>query len=358
MAFKVRVNENSTPLFVIFWIYWQSFDNYNKIFELSQILCTLAALTVAAANAGFIDAPGHSAYTGDVYSHHEYAPVAKVAYAAPAKVAYTAPSVNHVYSTVKEISHTPVHHYSAPVESVQYAPIHKTVEYTPVVHKTVQYDHHSTPSHTLAYPIKQAVAYSPIAKTISYAPAAVYEQAHHHEPTYQHTHESVERNHAGTVSHYGKTVSTPHSHVQKYDTRVTNDHYKVAAVPAVQYKVAPVVHHQVPDVHHYTHSKPVGIEYSQVAPVQHHYTAPVQSHYSHSSPVQHHYSHSTPVQQHYSHSTPVQHHHSAPVHHYTESAPTHQYAHAAPQYNKAVQYSPATAVSHTSFHSNDAQYSW
>lgn len=308
-------------------------------------MCTLAVLAVAAVNGGFIDAPGHSAYTGDIYSHHhDIAPVAKYAYAEPA--------VNHVYSTVKEISHTPV--YSAPVhDSVHYAPVQKTVEYTPVVHKTV----HSTPSHTLAYPIKKAVAYAPIAKTISYAPAAVYEQVHHHEPTYQHTHESVERNHAGTVSHYGKTISTPHSHVQKYDTRVTNEHYKVAAVPvpAVHYKVAPVVHKEiVPQVHHYTHSTPIGLEYTQsVAPVQHHYSAPVQHHYTTAAPVQHHYSHSAPVQHHH-------HSHSAPVQHYVQSVPTQQYAHAAPvvSYNKAVKYSPAEAVSHTSFHSNDAKYEW
>lgn len=323
-------------------------------------------------SAGFIDAPGHAAYTGDVHSYQqEYAPVAKIAYTAPVakiaytapKIAYTAPSVNHVYSTVKEISHTPV--YSAPVhDSVHYAPVQKTVEYTPVVHKSVQYDHHSTPSHTLAYPIKKAVAYAPIAKTISYAPTAVFQPVHHHEPTYEHTHQSVERNNAGTVSHYGKTVSTPHSHVQKYDTRVTNEHYKVAAVPAVQYKIAPVVHHEVPEVHHYTHSTPVGLEYSQPAQVKH-YTAPVQ-HYSapvqhYSTPVQH---YSTPVQHHYSQSAPVEHHHhhshTAPVQHYTQSAPTHQYAHAAPvvAYNKAVKYSPSEAVSHTTFHSNDAQYSW
>lgn len=334
-----------------------------------KIVCTLAVLTVAAVSGGFIDAPGHLAYTGHS-NHHEYAP------APVAKFAYSAPSVNHVYSTVKEISHTPVHHYTAPAhESVEYAPVHKTVEYTPVVHKTVHsydhhhstpshtlaypvqkavthetvqytpvhktveytpvvqknvhsYDHHySTPSHTLAYPIQKAVAYAPIAKTISYAaPTTV----HHHEPTYQHTHESVERNHAGTVSHYGKTVSTPHSHVQKYDTRVTNEQYKVAVAPAVHYKVAPVVHHEAPQVHHYTHSKPIGLEYSQPAPVQQ---------YVHSAPVQHH-------------------HHSAPVQHYT--APTQQYAHAAPvvSYNKAVNYSPAEAVSHTSFHSNDAKYEW
>lgn len=320
-------------------------------------MCTLAALTVV--NGGFIDAPGHAAYTGDVHSHHhEYAPVAKYA--------YSAPSVNHVYSTVKEISHTPVHHHytTAPIqESVEYAPVQKTVEYTPVVHKTVQYDHHSTPSHTLAYPIKKAVGYAPIAKTISYAPA-VYEQVHHHEPTYQHTHESVERNNAGTVSHYGKTVSSPHSHVQKYDTRVTNEQYKVAVAPALHYKVAPAVHHQqVPQVHHYTHSTPVGLEYSQQAPAQQHYSTPVQHHYTQSAPVQHHYAQSAPVQHHYSHSAPVQHHshsHSAPVQHYTQSVPTQEYAHAAPvvKYNKAVNYSPAEAVSHTSFHSNDAQYSW
>ncbi|KAJ6633640.1 Larval/pupal cuticle protein H1C, partial [Pseudolycoriella hygida] len=306
-----------------------------------KILCTLAALSVAASNAGFID----SAYTRDVHSHHdEYAPVAKYA--------YSAPSVNHVYNTVKEIAtHAPVQQYTAaPIHEVQYAPVQKTVEYTPVVHKNVHYDHHSTPSHTLAYPVKKIQAYAPIAKTISYAPAAVIEPVHHHEPTYQHTHESVERNHAGTVSHYGKTVSTPHSHVQKLDTRVTNEHYKVAAVPTVHYKVAPVVHHEAPEVHHYTHSTPVALEYSQPAPVQHHYTAPVQHQYSHSAPVQHHYSHSTPVQHHS---------HSAPIQHYTQSAPTQQYAHAAPvvAYNKAVKYSSADAVSHASFHSNDAQYS-
>lgn len=310
-------------------------------------MCTLAALTVV--NGGFIDAPGHAAYTGDVHTHHhEYAPVA-----------YTAPSVNHVYSTVKEISHTPVvQHYTAtPIhENVHYAPVQKTVEYTPVAQKSVQYDHYPTQSHTLAYPIKKAVAYAPIAKTISYAPAAVFEPAHHHhhhhEPTYQHTHESVERNNAGTVSHYGKTVSTPHSHVQKYDTRVTNEHYKVAAVPTLHYKVSsPVVHQEIPQVHHYTHSKPVGLEYTQAAPIQQHYSAPVQ-HYSHSAPVQHSYSHTAPVEHSYSHSAPVQ--------HYTQSVPTQQYAHAAPvvAYNKAVKYSPSEAVSHTTFHSNDAQYSW
>lgn len=333
--------------------YCHSNDVIRILFYL-QILCTLAALTVAAVNAGFIDAPGHSAYTGDVHSHHHE-------YAAPeAQYAYSAPSVNHVYSAVKEISHTPVHHYTAPIhENVQYAPVQKTVEYTPVIHKSVQYDHHSTPSHTLAYPINnKAGTYAPIAKTISYAPAAVFEPTHHHEPTYQHTHESVDRSNAGTVSHYGKTVSTPHSHVQKYDTRVTNEHYKIAAVPAVHYKIAPAAHHEVPDVHHYKHSTPVGLEYSQPAQVQH-YSAPVQ-HYA--APVQHHYSHSAPVQHQYSHSAPVQHHHShsAPVQHYTQPAPTHQYAHAAPvvAYNKAVKYSPAEAVSHTTFHSNDAQYSW
>lgn len=304
--------------------------------------------TLAVANAGYIDAPGHLAYSGGVNAgyHHGYdvAPIAKVAsYSA-------APSVSHVYSSVAAPVHhktleyaAPVHHktieyatapvhqsyeYATPVhhKTIEYAaPVHKTIEY-PAVHKTIEYAapvhnlHYSTekhissvPSHTLAYAVAPA-------KTVSYTPA-VYESHHHAQPTYGHTHESVERSHDGTVSHYGKTISTPHSHVQKYDTRITNDqhHYKVAAAVPVVHQYA---HHDVPSVHHYAHSAPT----AYVAPaVQHQYTAA--------------------------------HHVATPVHHHYAAAP--QYAHAAPVVaHKTVSYSPADVVAHATFESADAHYSW
>lgn len=196
-------------------------------------------------------------------------PTAQLSYTAPVvgKVAYSdASTVSHVYSSL-----------SAPAELHYAAPVQKTIAYSaPTIQKTV---YSSEPSHTLAYT----------------APA-VYDA--HNPPTYQHTHESVERSHDGTVSHYGKTLSTPHSHVQKVDTRITNDQYKLTAVPVVhKYEAAPV-------------------QYTQ---------------YSHAA---------TPVQ----YSTPVQY---------------QQYSHAAPVLAKTtISYSPANVVAHATFEGTNAHYAW
>lgn len=286
--------------------------------------------TLAVASAGYIEPATHLSYSSPV--------VGKVAYS-------DAPSVSHVYSSISAPTEL---HYGAPVQKVAYAAapvLQKTVQLSsPIVQKSYDYPSsglstyyspaavqktvYSAPSHTLAYT-------APVAKTISYAAPSVYDA--HNPPTYQHTHESVERSHDGTVSHYGKTLSTPHSHVQKVDTRVTNDQYKYAAVPVVQkFAAAPVQYTQ----------------YSHASPVQ--YSTPVQyQQYSHSAPVYQQQYAAVPAVQHYSHAAPIvsQYAHATPV--------VSQYAHSAPVLaQKTISYSPADVVAHTTFESNNAHYAW
>lgn len=283
---------------------------------------------LAAANAGYISdehyAPVHH-HSAPVYAQKEiFTPAVAPVYAHSTPVVHKSLSAYATPVVQKTVE------YAAPVQSIHYAT--KPV-YAHEPHYAYEPHHHHVHSHTQAYPIAaKTIEYAPahVAKTIEYAPTHVS----YAEPSYGQTHQSIHHGHHGTVSHYGKTVVSPHSHVQKYDTRITNDHYKVAAVAAV----APIVHH---------HHEPA---YHHVAPVKY-ATQAVQ--YAHAEPIQ--YAHAEPVQ--YAHAAPVQYAHAQPVQ-YAHTAPL-QYAHTAPVVAKAaVAYSPASAVSHTSFQSADAHYSW
>lgn len=196
--------------------------------------------------------------------------------------------------------------------------IHKTIEYAaPTVAKTFEY----------AAPVAKAIEYAaPVTKTI-YQPSPVYAKSvyepeyNYHayspsayaQPAYAHAQPAYSH---GTLSHYGKTIATPHSYVNKYDTRYISDdaHYKVAypaayptvvksAYPTVVKSIAPVV--------------PTVVKSPIVPTVVKSYDA-----YDHS----------------YGHGS---------------------YAHATPVIAKAaVSYSPAVAVSHATFESAHGHYAW
>lgn len=213
------------------------------------------------------------------------------------------------------LGHEYVHHEPAAV-------------YAPAVHKTIQYaaapiQKHVYESEPIGYHNYHA---SPVvAKTLEYAPA--------HIPSYGHSHQAVHHGLGQTVSHYGKVVSSPHSYVKKYDTRIISEephHYKLAAAHAYPTIVKTPVHHTA-------YVKPVvpAIVSSPVVPV-------VKAHYHHEPHYHHGYDHHDYDHHHYDHHDyDHHHHHSAPV-----------IAH------KSIAYSPADVVSHTSFESANAHYAW
>lgn len=268
-------------------------------------------------------------------------PIAKVA-------AYPVPSaaVGHAYTN----EHYDQHHHHQKQQHLDYTPtsVHKTVEHAVPVKSTF---------YTSAAPSTPVHHYSAGEKHIHTVPSQTLAivPAHHKQPavyeSHGHTHESVMRDHDGTVSHYGKTLSTPHSHVHKEDTRIVKD----------QYYASPVVAHPAP-VHHYSVAAPVvHHQYKAVAPV-----AADVHHYSHEAPAAVHQYSNAGHQQHVHEYTqaaaaPVVHHHhqyEEPHHQYSHAAP-HQYANSAPVVgHKSVSYSPAEAVAQVSFKSADAHYSW
>lgn len=203
---------------------------------------------------------------------------------------------------------------------VGYAPtLQKTVEYAAPVTKTIY-----QPSPVIAKTIYQP-SYQPstvVAKSVyepeynyhAYAPTAYAHApaAYAHVPaTYAH----------GTVSHYGKTIATPHSIVNKYDTRYISDdsHYKVAYPGAYSAAYPTVVKSPV---------VPAVVKSAVVPTVVKSYASPIVKTYD---SFDHSYDHSY----------------------------DHAYAHSAPVIAKAaVAYSPAVAVSHSSFESAHGHYSW
>lgn len=188
----------------------------------------------------------------------------------------------------------PAHGAVVGVEKEIFAPayaspvVHKPLSAyaTPVVHKAV-YEHHDHHPHYAYDPhnhhmpvYSHAPAYQVAAKAIEYAPVATAHVAPAH-VSHAYTTDPYAHGHAH-VSHYGKTIVSPHSHVEKYDTRITNDHlYKVAtpvvaaapvhAVAPVHAAVAPV--HAVP-----THYAKTG--YSDAATVAHATFSSSDAHYS------------------------------------------------------------------------------
>lgn len=267
-------------------------------------------------------------------------PIAKVA-------AYPVPSaaVGHAYTNEHYDQH---HHHQQ--QHLDYTPtsVHKTVEHAVPVKSTFYTSAAPTPVHH--YSAGEKHIHTVPSQTLAIVPA------HHKQPavyeSHGHTHESVMRDHDGTVSHYGKTLSTPHSHVHKEDTRIVKDQYYASPVvahpaPVHHYSTvaAPVVHHQykavapvAADVHHYSHEAPAAVhQYSNAGHQQH----------------VHEYTQAAPA--------PVVHHHhqyEEPHHQYSHAAP-HQYANSAPVVaHKSVSYSPAEAVAQVSFKSADAHYSW
>jgi len=251
---------------------------------------------LAAVNAG--DLSGYVHYAPHVEKTIQYAaPVATVAktveYAAPAyakTVQYAAPVYAKTIQYAAEPAYAKTIEYAAPA----YA---KTVQYAaPAYAKTVQY----------AAPVATKTIY-PAAATPVYATAkAVYD----HEPIqYDNYHAktiaypSLGHYGHGTVSHHGKIIATPHSILNKYDTRIISEEphytkYATAAIPTV-YK-SPIAY-------------PTVVK-TPVVPV-------VKSHYE-------------------------------PEYH-------HSYAHAAPVLKAAaVSYSPASVVSHATFESANTHYAW
>lgn len=166
------------------------------------------------------------------------------------------------------------------------------VSYAPTIQKTIQY----------AEPLKTIQYSAPIAKTI-YQPSPVYAKTIAYTPS-----------HHGTVSHHGKTIATPHSYVNKYDTRYVHEdpqHYYPSTIVKTPYTPYTPYVPAVTKVVSPTITKVV----SPVVPYEHGY--------EHG----HHYGH---------------HDHYAPL---VKTA--------------AVSYSPAVAVSHASFTSaHGAQYAW
>lgn len=194
--------------------------------------------------------------------------------------------------------------------SVEYAP--------PTIAKTVEYAAPAAITKAIYQP-------SPILAKTVYEPD--YHHHNYHAHPYQHHHQHEAPSYHGIVSHYGKTVATPHSYVNKYDTRIINDdphhHYNVAAYPAiVKSPIVPTI------------VKTPIVKAPLVA------AAPIITKNYHS--LDHSYDHS------YDH---------AYDHAYDHGH--HAYAHASPVLAKAaVAYSPAVAVSHASFESAHGHYAW
>lgn len=202
-----------------------------------QFVCLVAML--AGANAVVVD---------DHYGHAPLYPIGvqkqifTPAYAAPAyaNTAYTAPVVQKSLATYATpvvqktvfghhehqpyYAYDPNYHHNMPVYSRAYPSVAKAIEYAPAtVAKTIEYAPSAVAkTYQYASPIAKTVAYAPVvAKSVAYAPA------HYAEPSYAHlAHHHVHP----SVSHYGKTVVSPYSHVHKYDTRNSNEHvYGVAS---------------------------------------------------------------------------------------------------------------------------------
>lgn len=218
--------------------------------------------------------------------------------------------------------------YSAPVA---YAQPSSSQSFT----KTISY------SQPKAYVAQPAIAsYHSYEPQHQYAVSSYQHQPDHHvyaSPVYGHyehgtSEQNIVRSAHGTVSQISKAIDTPHSSVRKYDTRIVNDGYKLSyAQPAAYVQHAayaqPAVYAQ-PSVHSYT---PVLAKSAVVS-------QPIIAKTVVSQPTQY-------IAQ--------------PQHYQTYAQPQYQtYAQHAPIVSSKVHFSPAYEVSHASFESPVAHYSY
>lgn len=207
-----------------------------------QLVCFFAFL--AAANA---------IYVTDDHHHYGHAPAPIVA-----KTYSSAALVSPVYSSAPIIHKSPIA-YTAPVvqKTIGVAPVHSTYYASKGLYAYPDHHHNH----------HQHYAYEPVAtKAIEYAPA-----------------------HVAKTIEYAPTLNKAidYAHVQKYDTRFTNDHHYKVAVPAVAtapiYAAAPAIVHHEPSYHHspsahYAHAAPIA--YSSAAAVAHATFQSADAHYS------------------------------------------------------------------------------
>lgn len=200
---------------------------------------------------------------------------------------------------------------------------HAYLGYTPTIQKTIEYA-------------------APVAKTIyqpSLASPVIAKSVYEPEYNY-HAYAAPTAYATGTVSHYGKTIATPHSIVNKYDSRLIHDdvHYKSLAYPtAYQAAAYPTAYQAAAYPTAYQTAAYPTVVKSPIVP-----TTVVKSAYA--APVA------------YAAQPTVVKSVAAPIYDHSYD---HSYAHAAPVIAKAaVAYSPAVAVSHASFESAHGQYAW
>lgn len=279
------------------------------------------------------------ASAGDLNTYVSYAPQAAVhksyAYAAPQQ-AYVGKAIyNPAYN------HDAYHH--GEVLAAPHAAVHKTLAYAAPVTKAIY----------------QQPAY--VGKTIYESEPAHYTNYHTYNPTYGHD-----------AYHHGKVLAAPQPYIAKYNTEyVADPHYKTVsagypvnypvayektyATPAVAYEktyAAPAVAYEK------TYATPaVAYEKTYAAPVVHAAHAPAYAK-SYAAPIvaaAPALVKSVPV---VGHGPIVKSVYPSVVKSY-EPDYHHTYG-AAPAIVKtaAVAYSPATAVSHTSFESVNAHYGW
>lgn len=190
------------------------------------------------------------------YETYESSPVLSktVSYSAPAKtLAYASPvkTVSYAPQAVSYAVPSKTLAYAAPTKTVSYgsnvayaSPL-KTVSYSaPAVTKTISY---AAPAKAYTYSAPTKVTYT--APQVSYAPSISYNT-----PAIGHAQSSTIQSHDATVSHYSKSIETPYSSVQKYNTQITSEpsYYNV--------------HASAPQAVQYAHAAPV-VQYAAAAPV-------------------------------------------------------------------------------------------
>lgn len=223
--------------------------------------------------------------------------------------------------------------------------------------------HHAAPASssytkTISYTQPKAYISQPVASYQSYEPEQHhYVSNYHQEPQhhvyaaspvhYEHgsSEQNIVRSTHGTVSHISKSVDTPHSSVRKYDTRVINDGYKTVqyAQPAAYIQPAVVAKTVVAQPLIKTIAQPIVAKTIVSQPIAH---VAQPAHYQYAAQPLHYSAPQYAAQQYVASPYAAQ-----------QYAPT-QYAAHAPVLASKVHYSPAIEVSHASFESPVAHYSW